>query len=630
MKSRTTSLSIAILLFLLGLGALALVLALRGRGDPAPREPAAAVVRGGSSAPVPAAAGKPAARADASRDPSPGQGRARLERLALPGGAVSGRVINWSTGGGVAGADLTFTGEAGATTVRSGTDGDFELSPPAPGRFSLTAVSAAGFLPYAPELEHSTIHVAVAKDHAVRGLTVFLFPAVDYRGRVIDERGAPVAGAKVRLLGTPTGEQAIEKLETEWTTDRDGAFRFHAADDAVFEAVRGTARGWATLDGDVAITRQLTIRIGEAAPRDATIAGRVVDEAGRPLADVLVRADPEDPSRKETEVRATAFAVTGADGGFLLEGLDRGTYHLAAEADGRAPGGRGGIAGGARGVTLVLDAGLPLAGIVTASDGAEVPAYTLLVRAREGARRELVVARSIVDPGGRFEVRVPAGEYELIAAASGWAPSAPVVAVAGTRDVKLLVTAGATLRGRVVAAAGGAGIPYARIMREAFGGGASAQPANAGTVTRADGGFELTGLPPGPVSITIGAGGYHPKIEAGLTATDGAQLGPLVVSLVALNVGEQPSLELAGIGVKLGADGDALRVQSVFPESGAAAAGIVAGDLVIAIDGLPVTQLGLDGAVARIRGVVGTRLSVTLRRGDQPVTLVVERKKIRT
>lgn len=166
-------------------------------------------------------------------------------------------------------------------------------------------------------------------------------------------------------------------------------------------------------------------------------------------------------------------------------------------------------------------------------------------------------------------------------------------------------------------------------MREVLGGGASAQPSNAGTVTRADGTFELTGLPPGPLSISVSAGGYHPKIESGLTAADGAHLGPLTIALVALADNEQPSLELVGIGARLGAEGDALTVEAVYPGSGAEAAGSGAGDRIIAVDGLPVTQLGLDGAVARIRGVVGTTVSVTLRRGDRPVVLVVERRKLR-
>ena len=128
-------------------------------------------------------------------EPTPGQGRARVEPLELAGGAAAGRVINWSTGEGVPNAELTFTGELGAVTVRTHDDGAFELAPPAPGGFTLTAIAATGFLPYAPELAHSSVHVVLAKDRAVRGVTVFLFPALDYHGRVVDEAGKPVAGA---------------------------------------------------------------------------------------------------------------------------------------------------------------------------------------------------------------------------------------------------------------------------------------------------------------------------------------------------------------------------------------------------------------------------------------------------
>ncbi len=39
-------------------------------------------------------------------------------------------------------------------------------------------------------------------------------------------------------------------------------------------------------------------------------------------------------------------------------------------------------------------------------------------------------------------------------------------------------------------------------------------------------------------------------------------------------------------------------------------------------------KLGMEGAIARIRGVVGTRPSVSIRRGDKIVPLLVERKKI--
>jgi RNA polymerase sigma factor (sigma-70 family) len=634
--------SVALLIAFIALLGTVFFVIVKARGNDDPKPPAVAAGTGSGSA-----IAKPAKPSTAPSttsttpapilDPLPGQGRAKLAERTAPGGIVAGRVINWSTGDGVANAELTFTSDAGAQTVRSDDRGAFELAPPNPGRFVLTAVVAEKFLPYAPELSHSSVQVQLAKDRSVEGITVFLFPALDYNGKVVEANGAPVAGAKVRLLGTPSGEQTIEKLETEWTTNKDGLFTFHAADFAVFEASRGARRGWARLDGDVAITKQLTITLGDAPARDAKITGKVVDLDGVPIADVLVRAEPDDgPPTPSAQLanngpapRATSFATSGPDGSFVLEGLDRDLYLVAAESDGHAQLVVEGVRGGAKNVLLKMDPGFVLGGrVVTTSDDV-VPAYTLLVMRRLGVVRQLVAARSIVDPEGRFRVRVTSGEYELVAAPSGWAPSEPTIAGAGEKDAKIVVREGATLSGRVVDAQTGKPVSYARIMREAAAGGASAQPANAGTVTREDGTFELTGIPAGPVSISIGGGGYHPKIEAGITAVDGATIGPLVIALTALAEGEKPTLELVGIGVKLRAEHDAIVVDFVMPEGGAALAGIVAGDRIVAVDGVGTDKLGMDGAVSRIRGAVGTKVAVTIKRGDQETQLVVERKKVK-
>jgi hypothetical protein len=276
-----------------------------------------------------------------------------------------------------------------------------------------------------------------------------------------------------------------------------------------------------------------------------------------------------------------------------------------------------------------MDVGFLLGGNVRDPDDNPVPAYTLLVTKRHGLVRDLVVARSVVDSKGRFEVRVPKGDYEVIVSAMGWASSTPTPISAGTTDAKITLGAGGTLVGVVVDSASGAPLEYARVNREGAGGGASAQPANAGTVTRADGTFELTGIPPGPFTISIGAGDYNPRLEGGLVAVEGQTLGPLRFAMRKLAAGEEPKIELVGIGVKLSADGDSLRVTGVVPESGAAAAGIITDDRIVAVDGVPVTTLGMDGAIARIRGVAHTTLSVGLQRGDQLLTLVVERKPLR-
>jgi len=624
-KAKTTALSLLLLLLLIG--AAVFVLVLRRHGDDKPGAgPVVASTPSAKSPPLQIAAGS---AADDRGQAGPVQTRAVVETIAAEGGAASGRVINWSTGEGVGGAELTFVSAAGATTVRAGSDGSFELAAK-PSTYSLATIIAPGFLPYAPEFEHSPVRIALAPKQAVRGITVFLFPALDYNGIVVDGTGAPVAGAKVRLVDSPRGEQTLEKIVTEWTTDKQGKFVFHAPDNAVFEASRGGKRGWAILDGSVQTTKQMKIEIGDAAARDATIRGKTVDSTGQPLPDVLVTAIPEDPPGAKntpgTKVppRSIAFATSGPDGAFAFDGLDRKAYTLTAELEEFAPVRLEHVVGGTRNVVVTLDGGKPLAGTVRDPDDQPVPAYTLLVTRRQGLLREVVSTRFVIDPRGRFSLRVPEGSYELLASARGWAPSAPVPVSAGTTDVKIELGAGATLRGTVADETTGAPLQYARVQLEGAGGGASAQPANAGTVTRSDGTFELTGIPAGPFTISTVAGEHHPRLD-GLVATNGGALGPIKITLKQLAAGETPALQFVGIGVALSADGDALRVDRVIPNSGAAAAGIVAGDHIIAIDGIAVTTLGMDAAIGKIRGVAHTKVGLTLRRGDQELPLVVER-----
>ncbi|HVV84471.1 MAG TPA: sigma-70 family RNA polymerase sigma factor [Kofleriaceae bacterium] len=638
MKTKASFVLVALLLLLVAGG----VLAVRhlGAHHPAPAaatrtaaRPAATADRVAPGMRLPAP--RPGAVDDTLPDPLPGQGRAVIEQVAAAAAGFRGRVINWSTGDGVAGAELTFgrDGSDDVITARSGPDGAFSVLA-TDGSYTLAAAEAAGFLPFAPEWGHSAVRLTARAGARVSGVTIFLFPAIDYRGLVVDAGGAPVAGAAVRLLGSPAGEQTLATVATSWTTDAHGAFVFHAPDDAVLEASARGRVGHAQLDGDVALTHTMTIRLDGDVAADGTITGVVADADGTPIEGALLHAEAvADPAGGAAAVaaaartaRAAAFATSDAAGRFVLRDLDRGRYDVSARAEDRAPAIARAVAAGAD-LRLTLGRGADLLGTVEDAAGAPVAAFTLLVFEVHGVERELIAARSTVDGEGRFRETVEPGAYELVASAPGLAPSAPTAARTGV-PATLRLSAGAIVRGVVLRRDSKAPLANARVMREARGGGASAQPANAGTVTRDDGTFELLGVPPGPLSLFIGAGGHHPRIEAGLTAVDGGVIGPLTIALTPLAPGETPTLELVGIGVAVGPDGDALRVNAVIPGGGAADAGVLVGDHIVAVDGAPVTSTGLDGAVARLRGAAGSTVRVTFDRAGAPIELTIERKPI--
>ena len=148
-----------------------------------------------------------------------------------------------------------------------------------------------------------------------------------------------------------------------------GVSTFRTSSDGTF-VLMPAGTGWAQVDRNVTILKQLTIELGHAPPRDATITGHVRDTSGAPIANALVRASPS----SYVGSVATVFATTGPDGTFTLAGVDRASYDLSAEAEDHARGVRANIPGGSRNVALTLDAGFPLAGQVVDRSGAPADA----------------------------------------------------------------------------------------------------------------------------------------------------------------------------------------------------------------------------------------------------------------
>ena len=547
---------------------------------------------------------------------------ARVEAGAHAGGAASGRVVDRTSGQGVANADLTFTGANGTVTIKSGDDGSFELAPPNAGDYTLSQVVADGYLAYAPDKVMEGVHVTLARDRAVRGLVVYVAPAIDVQARVVDELGHPVAGATVSVIGDP----GIDPADASWTSDRDGTFTFHAAEGAVLEAVAGERRGWARVDANMLLGKHVQIAVARVPARVQVISGHVLDDAGAPLENVLVHAYPsKEMNEKNTgsETHPPAFAYTDATGTFELRGLDKRAYELDAEMEGRATALAKRVPSGTHDVKLVLSTGEVLAGVVVTADGTPVPAYTLMVSHRDGAARDAIFARTIVDPDGKFAVRVAPGTYDLDAEASGYAPGSTIASPGDA--VRVVVAAGATLRGKVVSAADGKPIAHARVVREVQ---SHAQPASVGALTDADGMFELDGIPPGPFMIDVSAAHHNTRIE--WRNASGRDLPPIVVSLAPLVEGNEPHVDYVGVGISTTADGDAILVEMVTPGGPAESAGVRGGDQILTIDGISSRDIGEPASVARIRGLPGTTVTFTIRRGDRVLTIPVTRSQVQT
>jgi hypothetical protein len=564
---------------------------------------------------------------------------------AAPGGSpdaspasFEGRVVSRTTGLGVPGAELTFSRGGAASSTRSGPDGAFRFEPPGDGRWLLAAVTARGFLPFAPEWGHSPVELEARAGKHLRGVEIHLVPATEIVGRVVDADGKPVADAAVRLLGVG-GEATLVSIPDRFTSDAAGEFRFSAPQGAVVEARKpGYAPGRAELDLLATVERRVgvTLRPTTDAPaQPARVAGRVVaKEGGAPIPGALVVAEPE----RFFGGAGVAIAQTtsGGDGAFDLAGLDPGRYRITARAEGRAAGAARRVEAGARDVVIELGIGSRVRGCVRdASGGGAVAPFTVLVYGRRPSSlfRPLQRSRSFIDPSGCWALDdLQPGPAAIVVSAPGYAPSAEVsvdVPESGEAVADATVARGGRLRGVVLDDATRAPLAGARISVEgSLSEAASTFPVLAEAVSDAAGRFTLDGLPP-RASLNAAAAGHHARVLGGIVAPPGSELGPIEIALHLVAPGEEPRTELAGIGIGVAIRGEAIVVTAVAPRGGAEEAGLARGDLILRVDGTPVSELGFGGAVDAIRGPEGTSVLLAIRRGDSEFDVRVPRRLVR-
>jgi protocatechuate 3,4-dioxygenase beta subunit len=475
-------------------------------------------------------------------------------------------------------------------------DGSFKATRIAPGTNQRLAVSH-------PDFERRLVPGIdlVAGTPKPLSVDVVLSPGVTIAGTVKDKDGQPVAGAavaisrSVRMQGGRGGNMVsfatIEAARPQAETDFEGKFAFKGLSVGDYEVTvtkagftRNVSSGVKT--GDGAAPLEVTLMPG------AAISGRLVQPNGLPVTGYMVSAAPTAPDRPAGGPMVMMggrglMTPTDPDGSFTLEGLTPGSaYDLTLMGGGDFRGGqrKRNIVAPASDVEIEVAARGRITGrVVDTGTNAPVTEFEARVSpARPGGGMQIVVrAGGPSESDRRIPFSSPDGAFSFDDIAPGnwdvtvWAKTyqeartgGVTVAPGEAKAVEVKATRGLVIRGRVVDAKGGRGIPDASVSAQESGSGGGMFIIDDGSfgpgiLTDADGRFEIVGQAPGAYQITA----KHPQFSEGtarltLEDRDGALDIPLVpggtIAGVVLSAQGAP---LAGAEVSLqgGNDGGGMR-----------------------------------------------------------------------
>lgn len=596
-----------------------------------------------ATAPAPSASGAASSPRRASRGVLPGDHHIALSearRTVAEGiGAIEGRVLVDGSDRGVHNAELVFD-DGSLHAVRTDDAGRFVFTAPKEGVYELALVQARGFVPFAPEHGHSPMVFTARRGSGLTGARIYLRPVVDYTVTVVTP-GAdpqPVAGAAIVALGGRAEGATLAATRQTWVTNAEGQATVHGTEDTIFEASHADyAPGRARLDFSAQVSHRMTIALRHAdAPerRKHAMTGRVAFDE-QPVAGALVVAiyEADNPARSRAANIPVLRTTTDDEGGFVFTDLAEGRYRITASAPGFSPTGATHAFVPGESVELTLSRGRSLFGKVTDAAGAPIPSFVVVVRERLGPlRQEVVIAEPTFDPDGEYAiVALRRGVFLVTVSAFGFAPSETREIRIDDRDVEESFTleTGAMIEGQIVDAHTRAPIEGARISLEGSFGGRRAVQLSAGSRSDEKGRFTLRGVGAGPQSILAAAADHHGTLMS--LDIDAGERHEVTIALTPTEAGEEPRIELAGIGAVLSAKDDALLIGRVIDGGGAAEAGLAPDDAILAIDGIPVVELGFAGGVRKIRGPVGSVVRLVVRKAgtDGVVTIEVVRRKIR-
>jgi Zn-dependent protease len=440
--------------------------------------------------------------------------------------AIAGRVTDQLTGRAVAGALIhiyqgtSFTLSPTTVSFASSSDGNgrFTLNGMLPGLYTVEAARLGYTRSARPE-----VRLAAGSDAAI---AISLVPEARIAGRVVDDRGQPIAGATIVAMHPNPLEQVARVLRAGRaqtnTAVSDATGRFVLRGLAAGRGLRleatapeyGSARfGGVDVEAG-AVRSDIVFTLHRGLP----LAGLVVDTGGRPIVGAAVRyARLEEttgmPLQLPMQERPPVAAHTDANGQFVISGLEAGRYDFGISASGYSTvylRGRQVWPSSASALPrVVLPESVAISGHLLSSTGEPVVGARVSdVDLTRGIRSTTTDAAGAFVVDDLSEGQLVSLQFEL----AGYSTMSRAVR-APVENLTVQMIPDASLRGRAVHADTGSPITEFSVERLSRVPGQTTLRFGSSTAVQFrsdDGRFEMEGLPAGPATIRVRAAGFRP------------------------------------------------------------------------------------------------------------------------
>ncbi|HQZ15547.1 MAG TPA: carboxypeptidase-like regulatory domain-containing protein [Vicinamibacteria bacterium] len=465
--------------------------------------------------------------------------------------AIEGRVTQIDNGRLVPGVKVTARASGHTVVARTGVDGRYRIAGLPQGAYRLTFDEKRFVL-----VDRREVEVAAGETKA---LGIALTPAVALTGRVSDEKGQPVAGAKGTLS---VGAESRMGMMFR-NMGRDGAeVAFTSGADGTFKATRlapGSNQKLTVTHPDFERRVVPGVDLLPGAPRPLSVdvvlstgfvlTGVVKDKDGLPVADASVTLNRSVTMTGGRGGNVMSFstiesvrpqAETDFEGKFGFKGLSAGEYDVTTSKTGFTRSVSNGVKAGdgSTPLSVTLSPGASISGRLLQPNGFPVTGYSISARpSAAGAGGAMMTGRggnfSPTDPDGGFilDGLTPGTAYDLSIFGPGEFRGDPRKknVVAPAADVEIEVATRGRIAGRVLDAAAGAPITDFE---------ASLSPARAGGMqivvrmgtgddnrrtpfSSPDGSFAFEDVAPGNWDVTVWAKTYQEARTGGIAVAPG-------------------------------------------------------------------------------------------------------------